>query len=121
MTSTNTLVASLNLGKSEESASTPSKPFDINEYKATLAEASNTIIHLHGLVKTIDQMGLDKTLPAILETIDKIRQQGEAWVLQAFMLGVILILILLLGAVFAMLLYRYMAQRMFITEQKQQA
>ena len=121
LTSTNTLVASLNLGKSEESASTPSKPFDINEYKATLAEASNTIIHLHGLVKTIDQMGLDKTLPAILETIEKIRQQGEAWVLQAFMLGVILILILLLGAVFAMLLYRYMAQRMFITEQKQQA
>ena len=121
LTSTNTLVESLNLGKTDESTVSPSKPFDINDYKATLQEASNTIIQLHSLVKTIDQMGLERTLPQILATIDQIEKRGEKWVLQAFMLGIILILILLLGAVFAMLLYRYMAQRMFITEQNQQA
>ena len=119
LTSTNTLVERLNLGQAGSDSAAPSKPFDINEYKATLQEASNTIMHLHGMVKHIDQMGLDESLPRILNMIDQIKSQGETWVLQAFMLGVLLILILLLGAVFAMLLYRYMAHRMFVSEQKQ--
>ena len=62
-------------------------------------------------------MGLENKLPMIITAIEKLGQQGEQWVLQAFMLGVVLILILLIGLVFAMLSYRYMAQKMFSKEQ----
>jgi hypothetical protein len=68
-------------------------------------------------VKTIDQMGLENKLPAFTKAIEKIGRQGEERVLQAFMLGVVLILILLIGSVFAMLTYRYVTQKMLSTEQ----
>ncbi len=117
MISTNAILDRLNIGQREVGATEPSKPFDIKDYQATLQEASTAIATLHELVKTIDQMGLENKLPAITNAIEKIGQQGEEWVLQAFMLGVILILILLIGSVFAMLTYRYVTQKMLSTEQ----
>jgi hypothetical protein len=115
--STNSILDRLNIGQHEVGVTEPSKPFDIKDYQATLKEASTTIGRLHELVKTIDQMGLENKLPALTKAIEKIGQQGEEWVLQAFMLGVVLILILLIGSVFAMLTYRYVTQKMLSTEQ----
>jgi hypothetical protein len=115
--STNLILDRLNIGQREVGVTEPSKPFDIKDYQATLKEASTTIGRLHELVKTIDQMGLENKLPALTKAIEKIGQQGEEWVLQAFMLGVVLILILLIGSVFAMLTYRYVTQKMLSTEQ----
>ena len=111
--STNTILERLNLQQAKEDTGTPSKPFDIQDYRATLQEASGTVSQIHDLVKTLDQMGLDKALPLIVSAFEKAEEKGTQWVLQAFMLGVLLILIFLVGAVFAMVLYRYMTHRMF--------
>ena len=119
--SISTLVERLNLGQKKASTATPSEPFDIKDYQATLREATHTIVQVHELVKTVDQLGLEKSIPQIFAAIDQFEQRGEKWVLQAFMLGVMLILILLIGAVFSMILYRYMIQRMFAAESRKAA
>ena len=116
LVSTSAILERLNLGQGQQDPDAPSKPFDILEYQATLREASVTVSQIHDLVKTIDQMGLDKTLPLIVSAFEKAEEKGTKWVLQGFMLGVLLILILLTGAVFAMVLYRYMTHRMFATD-----
>jgi len=116
LVSANNLVDHLNIDAPKESATAPSKPFDIKDYQATLQEASNTILQMHNLLNTVDQMELSKALPVIIEAIDKMEQKGRKWVLQAFILGIFLVFILLTGAVFAMLLYRRLTQRMFTTE-----
>lgn len=113
LVSTNAILERLNLQQAQADTGTPARPFDISEYQATLQEASGAISQIHDLVKTLDQMGLDKTLPLIVSAFEKAEEKGARWVLQAFMLGVLLILIFLIGAVFAMVLYRYMIHRMF--------
>ena len=111
--STNVILERLKLGQAQADTGIPARPFDILEYQATLQEASGTVSQIHDLVKTLDQMGLDKALPLIVSAFEKAEEKGTRWVLQAFMLGVLLILIFLVGAVFAMVLYRYMTHRMF--------
>jgi hypothetical protein len=117
LTSTNATLDRLNFGQGEMGSAEPSRPFDIRDYQAALQEASRALLTLHELVKTIDQMGLENRLPAITKAIDKIGRQGEEWLLLAFMLGVVLILVLLIGSVFAMFAYRSLTQKMLSTEQ----
>ena len=115
LTSTNTLAARLKLGEGE--APSPSEPFDIKDYQATLVEASNVIGQADVLVKTVDQLmlspGWEKGLPRIIEAMEQAAAKGEKWVTYAFLLGIVLILFLLMGAVVAMLTYRFAAQRLF--------
>jgi hypothetical protein len=54
-------------------------------------------------------------------TIEAVEQKGERWVYFAFILGVALILIFLVGAVIASLVYRHLANRMFPIVSKQAA
>ena len=117
LTLTNTLVEQLNLGSGDSDAAATSEPFDIKDYQATLQEASSTILQIHDLVRTLDEMGLEKSLPIIVSAFEKAEETGTQWALQAFMLGVLLILIFLIGAVFALVLYRYMVHRMFAADQ----
>ncbi|CAB5159405.1 hypothetical protein D3OALGA1CA_4948 [Olavius algarvensis associated proteobacterium Delta 3] len=114
LTSTNTLVARFNILQEETSTADPSVSYDIRDYRAALQEATQTITQLHGLVKTFDQMGLEKTLPLIVAAYNEVEQTGEKWVLQVFVLGVLLIFIFLTGAVFAMVAYRYTANLMYV-------
>lgn len=109
--SADSLVKGLNLEPSKAQAAPPGKPFDVLEYQATLREASHTIVQVHDLVKTIDQMGLKKMLPQIIVAFETIEKKGEAWVIFAFLLGMALILAFLVGSVIAMLVYRYYANR----------
>ncbi|MCK4793803.1 MAG: hypothetical protein KAV87_59290 [Desulfobacteraceae bacterium] len=109
--SADSLVKGLNLGPSEAKAATPAKPFDIKDYQVTLKEASNTILQLHGLVRTIDQMGLEKALPQIITAIETVEKRGEKWVFFAFILGIALIVVFLVGGVIALLTYRHFADR----------
>jgi len=122
LTSTNTLVERLNLGQNDSGSTTPTEPFNIKDYQATLAEASSVIVQLDGLVNTVDQLMLsprwEKALPGIIRALEKAEEKGEKWVQQAFLLGIILILILLIGSVLAMIAYRYMIHRFFETDQK---
>jgi cytochrome c556 len=109
LTVTNTLVERLNLG----GATTPSEPFDIKDYQATLGEASNVIRQLKDLVETVDKTGLEESLPQVIKIIEQIEEKGKKWVTRTVILGVVLIIIFLIGAVFAMLAYRYLSQRIF--------
>jgi hypothetical protein len=117
LNSTNATLDRLNFGQGEMGAAELSRPFDIRDYQAALQEASRALLTLHELVKTIDQMGLENRLPAITKAMEKIGQQGEEWLLQAFMLGFVLILVLLIGSVFAIFAYRYLTQKLLSTEQ----
>ncbi len=112
MTSTNTLAARLKLGEGEAL----SEPFDIKDYQATLVEASKVIGQAAVLVKTMDQFllspGLEKGLPRIIDAMEQAEVKGEEWIDHAFVLGIVLILFLLMGAVAAMLIYRIAEQRL---------
>jgi hypothetical protein len=69
--STNTLLERLDTGGPEAGGTEPSRPFDIKDYQATLQDASNAILQLDGLIRAVDQMGLENTLPKILTAIKK--------------------------------------------------
>jgi len=117
--SADSLVNSLNLGQGETKTAAPAKPFDIKDYQVTLKEASSTILQLHGLVRTIDQMGLEKTLPQIVKAVETVEAKGEKWVFYSFILGIALIVIFLVGAVIASLIYKHFAFRIFGSELQQ--
>lgn len=111
--SVNTLTQTLDLGPKETQSDATAKPFEIKDYQATLKEASITIRQLHEMLKTVNQMGLEKALPQIVSVVETVEERGEKWVFFAFFLGVALILIFLVGAVIASLVYRHFANRIF--------
>ncbi len=117
LTSANALAEHLNLGSNAATPKTSSEPFKIKDYQATLMEASTVIKELDGLVKTVDQLmvspGWENSLPRIRDSFEQIESKGSKWINHLFLLVVALILIFLVGAVFAMLAYRYVSQRMF--------
>jgi hypothetical protein len=113
--SVDSLVKSLNLQPSGAKPAAPAKPFDIKEYQATLKEASNTMYHLKGLVRIIDQVSLENTLPQIVKAVETVKEQGEKGLFFAFILGIVLIVVFMVCAVFASLIYRYFANRIFGT------
>ncbi|UCG11257.1 MAG: hypothetical protein JSU72_11940 [Deltaproteobacteria bacterium] len=109
----NTLAARLNLGEK----GTSSEPFDIKDYQATLVQASTAMQQLEVILRSFDQLmlspGWEQNLPRMVEAITQVRAQGDEWVTHAFLLGILLILFLLMGAVVAMLSYRFAARRLF--------
>jgi len=117
--SVNTLTQTLDLGPKKTQADATAKPFEIKDYQATLKEASITIRQLNEMLKTVNQMGLDKALPQIVRAVETIEDRGEKWVFFAFILGVALILVFLIGAVVASLVYRHFAHRIFSSQLQQ--
>jgi len=112
--STDSLVKGLNLEPpNAQAAAPPGKPFDVLEYQATLREASHTIGQVHDLVKTLDHMGLKSMLPQLIVAFETVEKRGQEWVVFAFFLGLVLILVFLVGSVIAMLAYRHFAVRIF--------
>lgn len=94
-------------------------PADIEDYHTLLKEASTLTGQVHAMLKTVDQLGMESALPAIIGAIETVEQKGERWVYLSFSLGVALILLFLVGAVIASLIYRHIANRMFSTVPKQ--
>jgi hypothetical protein len=113
VTSTSSLVKDLNIKPGKPASGEPARPFNIADYQDTLKEASNTLIHLQDLIKTTDEVGVDKMLPEIIKAINSVEQKGTKWSVIAFVLGVSLILIFLVGSVIALLVYRRLAIRLF--------
>jgi hypothetical protein len=117
--SADSLVKGLNLEPSKaKEAAIPGKPFDILEYQATLREASHTIAQVDDVLKTLDKMGLQSMLPEIIAAFESVEEKGQAWVVFAFLLGIVLILVFLVGSVIAMLAYRHFSGRLFGTGSK---
>lgn len=65
------------------------------------------------LLGTLDGMGLKSMLPQLIAAVEQVQEKGQAWVLFAFFLGIALILVFLVGAVAAALVYRHFSIRMF--------
>lgn len=94
-------------------AETSAAPVNIDDYHTLLKEASTLTGQVHAMLKTVDQLGMESVLPAIIGAIETVEQKGERWVYLAFILGVALILIFLVGAVIASLVHRHIANRIF--------
>jgi hypothetical protein len=91
-------------------------PFDIREYRDTLAEASNAASQLTGLVESADGLvasgGLEQLLPQLIDALDRVESESEELVSHAFRLAILLILIWGIGYVAARLMFQYLAKKL---------
>jgi hypothetical protein len=122
LVSANTLADQLNLGASTES-SEDAEPFNINDYKETVAEATITVIQLNALVESMDQLlnsaGMEKLLPRLHQTIDRAGDEGEKLIDHSFRQGVLLLMAWVLAYVVARLLAGYLSDRFFRSKSRQ--
>jgi hypothetical protein len=111
VTSTNTLAGRFGIEEEGAAKETPSEPFDIKDYQATLVDASKVIQQTDALVKTVDHFLLspewEKNLPRFIEALNSAQTEGEKSVNHAFLAGAGLILLFFL----ALFGYRFAVQR----------
>jgi hypothetical protein len=90
----------LDLGKPADKAA-DAKPFDIQEYRDTIAEVSGTARELTTLVDKMDGLltseGWGQLLPQIVNTLAKVEGEGEKVINHTFRQAIFLILIWLVG------------------------
>jgi hypothetical protein len=93
-----------------------SPPFDIRQYRDTLAEASKAASELTKLVESADHLvasgGVEQLLPQLIVALDRAESESEKLVSHVFRLGILLILIWFVGYVAARLLFQYLATRL---------
>ena len=91
-------------------------PFDIREYRDTLAEASRAASELTGLVESADGLvtsgGVEQLLPQLEATLDRAESESEELVSHIFWVAVLLIVIWMVAYVAARLLFQYLAARL---------
>ena len=87
--------------------------FDIREYQKTAAEAAETLIQLNLLLDSIgallDTPEGEQPLRFAGEMVDRVDEEMEGWITQAFVLAAALILIFFL----CLFGYRYLSKRLF--------
>ena len=116
--SADTLVAKLDLGApaGDGPAAEPAKPFDIDDYRATLVEASAAIRELDTLLgsaqRLLDSPGGSQLLPQLLGSIDDVGDKSMKIADRVFLLAALLIVITLAGFVMARIAYRWAVTRM---------
>jgi hypothetical protein len=96
----------------------PGAPFEfnLNNYRETIVEATDGVRQLEALISGVNQLmlspGWENTLPRIVEAVDKIETEGEKWIGNAFLLGMVMIASSLAGILLVMLvLIRYAAKK----------
>ena len=113
VTSTNTLAGRFGMQEEGAAKGTPSEPFDIKDYQATLVEASKVLQQTDALVKTVDTFLLspewEKSLPRFIEALDNAEGEGEEAITHAFFLGAGLTLFFFL----TLFGYRFVSRRIF--------
>lgn len=105
------LAAKLDIGGGRE----PAKPFNIDDYKQLVGDASTTVREMNVLVNSTDQFllsaGWEQRAPQALALVNEVDQQMSRLVYQVFGLQaafIVLLFVLLLG-------YRYVLSRMHIS------
>ena len=104
----NTLTEKFNLGDPSTDLK-DSKPFDIKEYRDSIAEMTTLIETANQLVGTAD---IDQLLPLLIEALDKAEKEGEELIDHSFRQGVLLILIAMGAYIFGKLSYSYLNKRL---------
>jgi hypothetical protein len=90
------------------SSPSAAKPFDVNEYGAAATQIGAAAQQLNTLVAT-----LDKSTPQLDGVVERTRLEGREMVDYTFHRALCLLALALLGFVLAMLVYRYLATRLF--------
>ncbi len=108
------LAAKLDIGGGGEPAE-PAKPFNIDDYKQLVGDASMTVREMNELVNSTDQFllspGWEQRVPMAQAVVEQVNQQMDRLVYKIFALEAAFILLL-----FVMLLgYRYILSRMHIS------
>ena len=95
------------------------EPFDIQEYRQTIADAGAVVQELNGLVQSTNELlnspGVDKLMPQLIGAIDEVERTSEDLINQGFLRAALLILLALAGIVFARLSYHWLAMRLLGT------
>jgi hypothetical protein len=104
----NTLTDKFNVG--EPSAEPKdSKPFDINEYRDTIAEVTTLVESTNQLVGTV---GLEKLIPELVKAVDQVGNEGEELIDHSFRQAVLLIVIAMGAYVIARLIYNFLNKKL---------
>jgi hypothetical protein len=92
------------------------KPFDIDDYKATVAEIGNTTDKLTRLAESTTRLvgtdGLEKLLPQLIKAIDDVERESEELVDHTVRQVILLIGIAMVAYIIARLVYSYLNKRL---------
>jgi hypothetical protein len=109
---TNSLLEKFNTGSLSD---TTSEPFDIKVHHEMVTEVSRTARELTILVDSTNQLltnvGLEKLLPQIVKTVDKVEDEGEKIVNHSFRKAVFLIIIWMAAYILAKVIVSVVAKR----------
>ena len=93
------------------------RPFDIEDYRATLIDARAAITEANGLVQTTNDLlnspGVDRLVPSLVEAINEAGETSEDLIDHSMIRGAFLIVFFLVGLVIARLCYQWLAMRIF--------
>ena len=106
--SVNTLAETFNVGEPSPEPKN-AKPFDIKEYKDTIAEVTTLVETTNQLVGTV---GLEKLLPELVKAIDQVGNEGEEIIDHSFRQGVLFILIAMGAYIIARLIYNFLNKKL---------
>lgn len=94
---------------------TPSRPFDIKDYRDTVSEVSNTAQELTTLVNSTNQLvtsvGLEQLLPKIVEAIAQVEEEGLKIIDHSFRQAVLLIIIWMVAYILAKTIINYVTRQ----------
>jgi len=119
--SATTLTGQINLDLSKPAEKpVDSKPFDIKDYQATVAEVSNTVEKLTTLVQTTNQLvgsvGLEELLPELVKAIDDVERGSQELIDHTVRQVILLIVISMFAYVIARLIYAYIHKRLIASK-----
>jgi hypothetical protein len=104
----NTLTEKFNVGQPSPEPK-DSKPFDIKDYQATIAEVTTLVESTNRLVTSV---GLEELLPQLISAIDRLEREGEELIDHSFRQAVMLILIAMGAYIIARLIYNFLNKKL---------
>jgi hypothetical protein len=121
LTEANTLTASVDTLAQRFDVGAPpepgEKPFDIDDYRATIVDARAAIVETNGLVRSANELlnspGADRLVPSLVEAINEAGETGEGLVDHSMIRGAFLIVFFLVGLVIARLCSKWLELRIF--------
>jgi hypothetical protein len=93
------------------------KPFDIDDYRATVVDARAAIVEANGLIESANELlnspGADRLVPSLVEAINEAGETSEGLVNHTVIRAAFLIVFFLVGLVIARLCSRWLELRIF--------
>ena len=90
----------------------PAEPFDIKDYQAVVDKVAGVTGSLNNTVVSIDRLlssaGWERTMPRLIEVVEKLEEDTHKWMLRSFLMGAGLILIFFV----ALLAYRHATKKL---------